>query len=63
MKRVVVLTGDISLRKIQEQLENVYFGDGKNKEKEAQQLVEEFILKMKSAPLKISLLATGDYNA
>ncbi|MBC7937660.1 MAG: hypothetical protein H7Y86_20110 [Rhizobacter sp.] len=63
MQRIVVLTRDAELETMLEKLETIYFEDAENHKKESQYLLNQFILKMKAAPLKKSLLAAGENNA
>jgi hypothetical protein len=62
MKRIVLLTDDAELEKLLEKLKKVYFGYSEKEKKEAKEIFENFIIKMKDVPLKVSPTAAGDFS-
>lgn len=62
MKRIVLLTDNDELEKLLEKLKKVYFGYSEKEKKEATEIFESFIIRMKDVPLKISLQTSGEYS-
>ncbi len=61
MERIVTLTGNEELEKLVEKLRGIYGYTEKDK-KDAKEIFDRFIIKMKDVPLKTSLASSGEYS-